>query len=380
MIKNNKDKLGGIILEGFNAKKPVKKAKKPFLIVLMIILCVFSTILTYKAIRTPIELEQKIVKHTIEEKITFDYFVMVKPSTLYPEGGIVTPDKAIFTTLTDRLLLKLNAEISSEKPVKFEGQTGAVYSIIAKGMWERKYELIPIKDIESEGTLHNIFQQEIQFDIPKIMEFLDRVGEETKTRTASNLIVVKPIIQGFIYDINGEKIFEVANTIEIPFEVSGQVITYAAEPPEKEFTNTQSIEDTNTIPQSFNIFGREMPVVSARYTFGIISAILLLSLICMFVIGMKNKAKNTSEINTIDKKHKNKIVSVSDRFGFDNMPQLRLDSFKALLQIADEKDEPILRYEDASIVYYYIVGNATIYYYHVLKSIIVEGSGITHDA
>lgn len=325
-------------------------------------------------------LEQKTIKNTIEEKISFDYAAMVKPSTLYPKGGIVAPDKAIFTALTDKLIIKLNADISSEKPVKFEGRIGIAYSTIAKDMWEREFELMPTKIINSEGITHDILQQEIQFDIAKVMDFINKVEEEILVRSGNNALVIKPKIEGMVYDEKGNAIYEVVSTVEIPFELSGQIIKYAAESPEKEFTKTQTIEEINRIPQSFDIFGREMPVISARYTFGIISATLLLPLIWMLALSLKNKAKDTGEINVIDKKHKSKIVYVSDKFGFDNLPQLRLDSFKALLQIAEEKEEPILRYEDVGIVYYYIVGNATIYYYRVLKSIIVEGSGITHDA
>lgn len=349
---------------------------------LMVILWVAFTIFAYKAIKQPLVAEEKVIENKIEEKVLFDYAAIVQPSTLYPRGGKVVPDKVIFTKLTDKLIIQLDSIINTEKPVKIEGSTGVVFSLVAKDMWEREFELVANHSINTEGIHNSILQKEIELDIEDILSFTNKVEEESLVRSSNYLLVIKPKVEGTIFNEKGNKLLEINSNIEIPFEVSGQFIKYAGESMEREFIKTEVIENINTVPQRFYLFGKELSIIKSRYFFSTISIILLVLILISIAEKVIFKEEKTNEIYSIDKKHKSKIISLSNKTNFGNSPQLGLKSFKALLQISEEKEEPILRYADENegAVYYYIIGNPTIYYYRSINSIVVKGSCLAHDA
>ncbi|MDD2481639.1 MAG: DUF5305 family protein [Lutispora sp.] len=360
----------------------INKKYRPYIVGVIVILCITFTLLAYQAIRQPLMIEEKVIANTIEEKVIFDYVAVVKPSTLYPQGGKVVPDQVIFYKLADKLIIQLDASINSARPVRIEGSIGVVFRLVAKDMWEREFELVAAQPINTEGISHSLLHEEIHLDLKELFSFIEKVEEETLVRSSNYTLLIKPKIEGTVYQKNENKAHEIISNIEIPFQLTGQYIKYAAESLEKEFIRTEIIEDVNTVPQSFNFFGKELTVIKARYSFSIVAIILLILIIISIVEKAKQKKEKVNEIYLIDKKHKSKIISISDKAGFKNSPQLGLDSFKALLQIAEEKDEPILRYADdiEGSVYYYIIATPTIYYYRIAKSIVVKGSDLAHHA
>lgn len=346
------------------------------------VLWLISTILSFRAIGQPLTIEERIIENKIEERTTFDYSAIVYPSTLYPTGGRVTSNGVIFNNITDKLIIKLDSSIMSDKPVKVEGSTRVVYSLVAKDMWEREFELIPTKTINIEGTSNSLIQEEMRLDVDDILAFIKKIEEETQVRPSNYLLIIEPKLTGTVYGEDGNIINEIGNDLEIPFEISGQYIRYAAESPEKEIIRTKVVEKIQAIPQSFNLFGKEISVVSSRYIFGIISIILLITLLIAAIEKVMSKKEKVTEVSLIDKKNKSKIIEVTENINFGELSQLSLKSFKALLQIAEEKEEPILRYADniEETVYYYVLGATIVYYYCSSENNLTKGSELAHDS
>ncbi len=352
----------------------VKRKYRPYIVGIIIILCISSTFFTYKAMSKPLVLEENVVKNTIEEKIAFDYAAQVQASTLYPEGGQVIPDGVMFTKLTDKLIIQLDSSINTEKPVKVQGDSEVTYSLVAKDMWERTFNLTD-HQISSQGISNTLLQEQVEIDISKIFAFIEIIEEETIVRGTYSL-VIRPQVTGSVLGEENNEIHEINKSLEIPFDISSQYIKYAGESIDKEFIEKKNIEEIKIIPQKLIFFGKELPIIKSRYAFGSISIITLLILIIgIFEFGMLKK-KNRTEVNLIDKKYKNKIIDISDKTSFRNLPQLRLKNFKSLLQISENNEESILRYVDDTEekAYYYIVSANTLYYYSIVKNTIDKGS------
>ena len=187
-------------------------------------------------------------------------------------------------------------------------------------------------------------------------------------KPSSYLLVIKPQVNGFLHQSDSQSIYEINSDIILPFELSDHYMKYIGESYENEFINSNMIEHIKTLSGRVNYLGYSFPVKWARVIFSSISIISCLLLCQFFFRKVLFNRIRPDEVDLIEKKHKGKIIEVSDKIRNDMYPYLGLKSFKVLLQIADEKDEPILRYTDTGMVYYYILGNSTVYYYGVEKN------------
>jgi hypothetical protein len=358
-----------------SASESINKNYKAYVIYALVLAFLITSFLTLKAFTNPLAAEEKSIDNTIEVKTSFDYSGVVKRSTLYPAGGKVSGDDIIFTSLTDKLIINVKTNVSTEKPVTVEGTSELIYTLAAKDMWHKDYEVVASHPVQSEGLSHTLLQEDITIGIKQLFDYISRVEEETSVNFGDYLLIVKPKITGAVYQDNGDKVYDIHTELEIPFEISNQYIKYAAESPEKEFMETRAIESINNHPERMKLLGTSIPVITARYVFGLLS---LLSIACL-IVKLLSKAKlmkqNLSEIDRIDKKYKYKIVEVSSKVVAHNQMQVDLKSFSALMQIAEDKDEPILKYENklSGTAYYFVVGTAATYCYEVLEKNKNEG-------
>lgn len=338
------------------------------LIGIIAILCMISGILAFVAIKRPLQKEITTNINTIEERLSYDYSVKVKKSALYPEGEIVKPDSIIFTNLTDQLIIQLDSTIRSDKPVKIEANTKVFYQLVAMDMWERDSILIPERSLTMEGDNFTLLDEEIRIDTEDIINRISTIEEETLVRPNGYQIVIMVEIEGNVFDKKGKVIHELANNLVIPFEITGQYIKFAGESTEKEAIKSSAVEETNIIPQSLIFLGYEVNVKVARLCFGIIFILTFTLLLKKVIMRVYKKRSKVSEIDFIDKKYKSKIIEISDKISLNMLPQLGVKNFNLLIQIADEKEEPILKYMDGTMVYFYVFGNASIYYYGIEKN------------
>lgn len=364
-----------------NIKFYCKISEKYMKYIMLLIFTVFviSLILAILAIRQPSEIEEKVIKNVIEEKTSFDYKAKVKPSTLYPNGGIITPDKVIFNNLTEDFIVELKSDINTEQSVRIDATKKITYNLIAEKMWEREFVLKqPIK-YNTEGINHSVVNEEVHININEINSYITKVEEETLVRP-NYLLTVKSVVTGNVYDENDNSIYEINNILEIPFDLSGQYISYAGETEEKEFINTKNIEQVIVLPQYFNLLGMKLNLIGSRLGFGAAAIISLLFLLRFIIEKSKNKASASTEFNLVDKKNKGNIVTITKKIEIDSMNQVAVKSFKDLLKIAEEKDESILKYFDNSldIVYYYITSSSFIYIFKYMN--VIKGSEQVQDA
>lgn len=358
----------------------IKGKYRPYVVGSIVALLVISTIFAYNALGQQLVKEEKIITNSIEEKITFDYLASVNKSTLYPNGGIIVPDGVIFSNLTEKLIIQLEGSINTGQPVEVESNTRVTYSLIAKDMWEREFEVIPTIETKTEGVSNSLLKKEIEINLQELLSFINLIEEETLIRT-NYLLVIKPKIQGIVYGDNNDIIHEINSNLEIPFELSNQYIKYTGESNQKEFTSTKILEEVNTTPLVYKFLGKSISIQLSRFIF---SGISIISFIALLVYGIEiiSSKEKGSEANLIDKKYKSKIIVISDKIFQTNLPQLQLINFKKLLLISEEKEEPILKYTDdiEGVTYYYVLGTTAIYYYKTSINVLNKGSEIVYDA
>jgi len=353
-----------------HSRMKIKKKYNPYIYSVLIILWISISIIAIMAWTSPLIIEEKLIENAVEIKTAFDYKGVMKPSTLYPRGGEVSGDEVIFTELADKFIIHLETDLFAEKPVKVEGTAEVSYTLVGEDMWHKDYEAAATRSIQSQGLTNSLLKEDITINLQQLFDLISKIEEETDVHLGDYLLILKPNIKGSVYQENGDKIYDIDTNLEIPFNISNQYIKYAAESPEKEFIETQIIESVNSRPKTIKLFSLHMPIQTARYLFGSLALLLSAYLLISGLNKIKSNQENISEIDKINRKYKNKIINISNKLVATNQVQVSLSSFQSLMQIAEDKDEPILKYENYNekMATYYVVSTTNVYFYEINES------------
>ncbi|NLC63895.1 MAG: DUF5305 domain-containing protein, partial [Thermoanaerobacterales bacterium] len=177
---------------------------------------------------------------------------------------------------------------------------------------------------------------------------------------------IKPLVEGDI--IFTDNRIPLDSTPEFTFELTNGLMKLVNEAPDDlmdphsplnsktEFVKEDVIERTEISAQKYNLFGWDFSIIASRYVFAIISLLLLVYLLSLLVREKRLIKQALTEAERIDKKYRSKIIPVKRLL---DTQLLNLESFKALLKIADEKEQPIFRYResDDTVIYYVVDGD-----------------------
>jgi hypothetical protein len=353
--------------------KPIflKNKQKPFYISI-VVLWIISTIFAWKAFRQPLQIERKTPENRIVQKTDMEYKIGVIPCSLYPDGGIIKPEGFIFTNITDSIKIHINSIVSADRPISVKGACHVIAKLKAEGLWERQYLLKEKAHLEMEAKENRLIEGEYTIKPAVFLNFIEAVEEDTKTRSARYLLTVKPLFEGNIVyndtkiplDSSPELTFEITNSLIKLVDERGDNLTddQTVSIDKREFLKEDIIERTETINQKFNFLGLEFPTIAVRCIFSLMSLLLLAHILSDILRKNRLKRDSLSDAARIDIKYRGRLIPIKRQLDMSSF--LKLDSFKLLLKIADDKEQPIFRYEDLNkIVMYYVVDENHIYSY-----------------
>lgn len=323
------------------------------------ILWILSTIFAYRALRQSLKVEEKVVENMISEKTSFNYKVEVVPCTLFPDGGIVEPNDTMYSNITKAIHLNLVSSVTSDKPITVQGSKKVVLMLIAEGLWQREFILEPKNGFNLQGNDNKVVQNDYVIDVKNIAAYIEKVEKEILISPGKYLLKVKPEIEGNV--IYEDYKLPMDSTPEISFEFSGQIKLIG----EREFTKETSIETAIIINQNFKLFNMKLPLMTARYVFSIASLLLFGMVTLGIYMSIKTSKIEIPEALKIDKKYNNKLIIIDKNITMLNKVNVSIKSFKALIQLSDDKEQPILRYKNSDIerVFYYVIDGDCIYSY-----------------
>jgi hypothetical protein len=283
----------------------------------------------------------------------------VVPCTLFPNGGIVDTKDSMYTKITKAIHLNLKSNVTSDKPVSVQGTRSVFVRLIAEGLWERNFVLEPQKDFNLQGNENKLVENDYVIDVKNIAAYIEKVEKEITVRPDKYLINIKPeIIGNIIYE---DKKLPIDTTPEISFEFSSIIKLIG----EKEFTKETPIETTRILNQNFRLMNIVVPIIPARYIFSTLSLLLFGIIVFRIYKNININKKEIPEVNKIDKKYKNRLTDISKNITMLNKINVNVKSFKSLIQLADDKEQPILRFNNSDIdrIFYYVMDGDCIYSY-----------------
>jgi hypothetical protein len=209
-------------------------------------------------------------------------------------------------------------------------------------------------------------------NLEKVKTFIEQVEEETGISPEQYSIEIVPNILGTIYYEGKEKAFN--SEEKLVFQYSYDEITLASE---KTFTSVTPFTSTEVITNSLTIFGIALPLIPVRIVSTIFSSLLLIAFIYSYANLLKDRIKPIrSQIDKINKKYGNRIISVSQKVNIDQKSIITLSSFKSVIKVADEKELPIFCHkihEDGSALYFIVDGDF-VYNYETIKSSLIHST------
>jgi hypothetical protein len=327
----------------------------------MIILLIFSTGFTIYTFLQPTATTSQVNDNTSQIETGYDYQAEITPNILYPNGGTVDVGNTIFKKITSAIPVTLKSTMLSERQVTVTGTHEVQLLIKAGEIWERVFPLGHKQAFEQSGTEISILDHTYKIDLEQIDSFIRQVEQETGIAPTQYTLEVLPNIQGTINDIGVEKGFQIQD--RLIFQYSFDEISLASE---ENFASMITFTSSQVISKKFNVLGQEIPLSYLRIISTLLSVLLLLITIYEHKSSKANSMTiNKSEIEIINKKFANRIISVSQKINIAQKSIFVLDSFKSIIKIADEKELPIFLNKDQKeeIAIYFIVDGEYLYTY-----------------
>ncbi len=358
--------------------KHVKNAQLAISIVI-IILIIFSGVMTVRALQTSPVNSQDILRQSKTQRIIYDYQVFTAPSTLYAGGSTLPAGlESYFKNVTNRIEFQIAGEIEvNPGGIKPEGELLVSLFVRSPGQWEKDLGLKPKTTVLEQGEGLIRFSSNFTLPLEEAVLLAEAIIEEIEVRPREGYsLVIKSVLSsntppvgedlqesGDLTDLTGEYEFGLSNVL---IEPSGELL----------YETIAESRDTVSTVNYMSVFGFPLNVSTGRILFpSAMVVFLLLGGVSYLSLARKtNGAAGSSfagRLSQIRKRYRGKIVMASGiRALPENTLKVEMESFKDLLKMADEKETPVLQVTEREnaeekSVHFYVVDGETLYFYNI---------------
>lgn len=324
-----------------------------------VFLLIFA-VLMILSVCQPGQIEQVYYENAIRHKTSYEYKVDVMPSSLYPSGGVITPEGKVFTKITKGIRVNPSSLIIADKPVSVKGSYSIILKLAAEDYWEKDFAILKSNTpFELNGTDNAFLEAEVYIPVDDLLSFIEKLEEELGVAPSQYLLKVQPIVEGII--TASDDAIPIDPIPEMTFSLNRRELVLMGE---KEFEKEIPVKKMGVSAADFNALGVAVPLAAARITFSLISLFILIYLSIPIMNGIKHRRDGMPESAVIDRRYRKRLIHLKDKVDLTVEHILSVDDFDSLIRIADEKELPVLRYEDAdSNKIYYVIDGQCVYSY-----------------
>lgn len=354
---------------------------KKWVWVSLVILWIYPTICVLQVFMIPIQKINHVVDNQIKQTARFDYQTELRPNTLYAKDELLKPDNGILSKITNAILIHLDFDVTAKKDIVVQGTQSIVMSLTADQLWHRDYYIREKKTFVHEGSNVSIYNENITIDVGDLLDFIAKVEKEIELKPQKYTLKIVPTFEGSIL-YNDQKV-PLESSFELNFEYTNNLFKLVGK---KDYAKENNMEEIVTIPQQFSFLGQVMPITAARIIFIVISAVLSLMMACLFILNRRQKQSNLTDAQRIDHKYGKRFLDLEQNIQILNKNRVVLQSIHALVQLADEREQVLFRFEqkDYHHVIYYVLDGEHIYCYEASntasgpldKEMFFEGKGL----
>ncbi|MEH7111528.1 hypothetical protein V7124_03990 [Neobacillus niacini] len=359
------------------AFKLKNKKQKKYIYSILVGLSVLTTGLFFYILLLPEETTETNTENNIIQETVFSFKADVEPFVLHPEGGIINVENGSFTKVTNDLIVHINSNIISDKPIKVKGSKEVGLNLIAADLWHKQMILGKEDSFELEGTSINLMDEDYPINLKQLVSLMNEVEESINIIPANYIFEIMPMITGKV--IYNDKEIPIDHNAHTNIEYSKVQITVGNE---TSFKTTTPILSKSPKQLVFYFFGMEVSLFLVKVASVVIYLVLLAAGLKFIHQFKANDPIISSEKEKIDKKYKARMVTVlqSGITTIDSNKRAVVDSFSSLLKISDEKDALIFTFEDSDrgIKVYYVIDEGYLFIYQTSISNPYAGRGYSH--
>ncbi len=303
----------------------------------------------------PLEIEKTTTLSKVNYNIKYNYMAKVKPSIVYDYEETIGPDKPLYTSLVENILLNITVDVKSPFKVNyFEG-----YALIRTFLGEKGEWLIKINESKTFITATNNTIS-IPINMTYIKNMINKVRSDIGILSGSYYLKVSPVFTIKTLLSNNKVISrKLVPTLTIDVGVGKGKIEFSNLTHYEEYSE----EEKKVIPQQISLLGLTLPVSTTRnisYLLTISGASLL-----MFSILISRK-KHRDMVNEIISKYGNFIIKASKvTLG---STKVYVDEFKDLVRIARVLGKPIIYSTENNVHTFMISDSNILYVYRVAEN------------
>jgi len=357
--------------------------------VVIIVLIIFSGVMTVKALQALPVNSQEILKQSKTQRIIYDYQVFTAPSILYPEGSALPAGlESYFKNVINRIEFQVTGEIEVSPDIEPEGELHVSLFVRSPGQWEKELGLKPKTTVLERGEGLVRYSSNFTLPLEEAAALAEAIIEEIEVRPREGYsLVIKSVLSSNIPpvaedplgeippgedpqlrengDLTGEYEFGLSNTL---IEPKGELL----------YETIEESRDKVSTTNYMSVFGLPLTVSTGRILFpSALAVFLLLGGISYTSLARKTNGtagdSSSGRLSRIRKRYRSRIVMASGiRALSESSLKVEMESFKDLLKIADEKDTPVLqvteRERDGSegkSAQFYVVDGETLYFYNI---------------
>lgn len=347
----------------------------PYFVAAFTLCMVASLFLTWRAFVTPELKNETIVVQTLESETSFDYSAIPLISTLFPSQQPLGRVPRYLLKLTESFNVMVRSTVSSEPSAQIEGVARLVLRLVAGGLWEKEFVLVPDTPFSGNGRVDAI-NVSLPLPIQEIFSVIEKVEKEADIAPTTYSFYIAPVINA---KTAGHQGLTLLHTPQFSFRLTSRELTprglakddFTEHNVESDVIQRRaaSAKQSNTIPQYVPFFVWPLPVKDARITFGILSTLHIL--VALGGAYLRSKIRRpASELTQILTRYRSRIIPVASSAFEDGRVAVPVASFQALLRLADEKDSSILAVERDGMASprLCVLADGTMYHYDAMMA------------
>lgn len=299
---------------------------------------------------------------------TVECQAVVKPCTLYPQGGTVPAGKSVINKITRTLLFDITAQVRADQQVAVQGALRTALMLSADGYWEKQYldaqEQSFTTAQDGGWTAHTT----LQLDISGLESFIQRMEEETGINGSVYLIKIVPEVTGNI--ALGGNDFPLPGVEPVVLEMVDGQMSLQARSDTANGAAAFPIQGSNEIataavaqPVFLLLPGFMLPVAIARWISLVLIALPLGPLAWDPAQKLLRRMRNRSEEEQIDRRNRSRIIAIRGGDALQNKPTVELQSFQKLAAMAEHKELPLFKLSGEGSPAYLVIDTGMIYRY-----------------
>lgn len=321
--------------------------------------------LTALAYRVPVEIERVDAGMTILQRGEYDWTALLAPNHLY-DVDKVSGETTIYTGITRALNMEFSFQISARGANELHGTYSVDLIIRADDSWSKRILLVGARQFAANGDTAAFWTQ-FTLDLGRLNELIDQIVSETGVAGTAYSLVIQPEVATSVVGTRTTRETYVA-PLELRWSGDRRQITM---PAQREFVSETTEPVVRRIPRQLTLFGRAVPVKSARAWFAPIggSCLILAAWLGILARPRRNEAARLLELR---RKYRSMFVEGSER-ELPPLPAVRLYDIAQLLKVARGTGKPVIHAGGADV--YYVVDNGVLYEYEASRSASAISSG-----